>query len=67
MDNGKNGEERRSELKGNIGLSSKAKLGTGLIGYHQGEERAEELERILRGETHIDEKRINLQVVEAWQ
>jgi hypothetical protein len=47
VDNGKNGAERRSELKGNIGLSSKAKLGTGLISYHQGEEREEELERIL--------------------
>jgi hypothetical protein len=58
VDNGKNGEERRSELKGNIGLSSKAKLGTGLIGYHQGEEeRGEELEGILSGETHIDEKK----------
>jgi len=67
VDNGKNGEERRSELKGNIGLSSKAKLGTGLIGYHQGEEeREEEPERIL-GETHIDEIFFNLKVVEAWQ
>jgi hypothetical protein len=58
VDNGKNGEETRSELKGNIGLSSKAKLGTGLIGYHQGEEeRGKELEEILRGKTHIDEKK----------
>ena len=34
-----NGREKRSALKGNIGLSSKAKLGTGLIGYHQGEKK----------------------------
>jgi len=53
-----NGKEKKSELKGNIGLSSKAKLGTGLIGYHQGEKgRGEKTEKNIGEGTHINEKK----------